>query len=216
MKGHLRISKAQTVFRHATACLLITLMPAFALAQAGASTTTSVTQFNTSFNVGPVAVSLQMTNPIQAQSGVVWDTLHIEARDDTQSPALHATIDAVGQAADAATLLGGFLPAAIIIQNDLKAGLTLAQGIADAQTKTGVTITSFHDGLTEYALILALIAILVIAALKTASPTLSPQMSAILSKMQTSLAAVGGSDLSTLLSDTQTSLTTVQGGSVIP
>jgi hypothetical protein len=217
MKGFPHISTIQTLLKRTSAGFLIILMPAFTSAQNGASATTpSVTQLNTSFNVGPIAVSLQMTNPIQAQSGVVWDTLHIEARDDTQSPALHATIDAVSQAADTATLLGGFLPAAIIVQNDLAAGQTLAQGIADAQTKTGVTITSFHDGLVEYALVLALIAILVIVALKVASPSLSPQMSAILSKMQTSLAAVGGSDLSTLLSDTQTSLTAVQGGSVIP
>jgi Flp pilus assembly pilin Flp len=174
-----------------------------------------VTELNTSFNVGPIALSLQMTNPIQAQTGVVWDTLHIDARDDTQSPPFHATVDAVGRASDAATLLGGFLPATIIVQNDLAAGLTLAQAIADAQAKTGVTITSFHDGLTEYALILALIAIIAIAALKRVSPPLNLQMAAILTKMQTSLAAVGGSDLSTLVSDMQTTLTAV-GGSTIP
>lgn len=195
---------------------MIILLPSFTEAQSGAPAATSVSQFNTSFNVGPVAISLQMTNPIQAQSGVVWDTLHIEARDDTQTPALHATIDAVGQAADAATLLGGFLPATIIVQNDLAAGIALTQAITDAQAKTGVTITSFHDGLIEYALVLALIAILVTVALKTASPSLSPQMSAILSKAQTSLAAVGGSDLTNLLSNTQTGLTAVQGGSTIP
>jgi Flp pilus assembly pilin Flp len=195
-------------------------MPAFTSAQTGTSTTTasaapSVTELNTSFNVGSIAVSLQMTNPIQAQTGVVWDTLHIDARDDTQSPPFHATVDAVGRASDAATLLGGFLPATIIVQNDLAAGLTLAQAIADAQAKTGVTITSFHDGLTEYALILALIAIIAIAALKRVSPPLNLQMAAILTKMQTSLAAVGGSDLSTLVSDMQTTLTAV-GGSTIP
>jgi Flp pilus assembly pilin Flp len=195
-------------------------MPAFTSAQTGTSTTTasaapSVTELNTSFNVGSIAVSLQMTNPIQAQTGVVWDTLHIDARDDTQSPPFHATVDAVGRASDAATLLGGFLPATIIVQNDLAAGLTLAQAIADAQAKTGVTITSFHDGLTEYALILALIAIIAIAALKRVSPPLNLQMAAILTKMQTSLAAVGGSNLSTLVSDMQTTLTAV-GGSTIP
>jgi hypothetical protein len=193
--------------------LSVILVPTLTLAQAG--TALSVTQFNTSFNLGPIAVSLQMTNPIQAQTSVVWDTLHIEARDDTQTPPFHATLDAVGQAADAATLLGGFLPAAIVVQNELAAGKTLAQAVADAQAKTGVTITSFHDGLVEYALILALIAILVIVALKDSSPPLNPQLSAILSKMQVSLAAVGGSELSTLVTDMQTSLTAF-GGSTIP
>jgi hypothetical protein len=195
--------------------LSVIVVPTLASAQTGTSTTTasaapSVTELNTSFNVGSIAVSLQMTNPIQAQTGVVWDTLHIDARDDTQSPPFHATVDAVGRASDAATLLGGFLPATIIVQNDLAAGLTLAQAIADAQAKTGVKITSFHDGLTEYALILALIAIIAIAALKQ-----NLQLAAILTKMQTSLAAVGGSDLSTLVSDMQTTLTAV-GGSTIP
>jgi Flp pilus assembly pilin Flp len=210
----------RTLLKKTIAWLLVILMPSLGSAQTGtpttASTAPSVTQLNTSFNIGPIAVSLQMTNPIQAQTGVVWDTLHIEARDDTQMPPLHAVLDAVGQAHDAATLLGGFLPAAIVVQNDLAASLTLAQAIADAQVRTGVTITSWHDGLVEYALILALIAILVIVALKAVSPPLSPQMSAILLKMQTSLAAVGGSDLLRLVSNTQTSLTAIGGGSTIP
>lgn len=208
----------RTLLRKTIAVLLAVMVPAFTSAQTQTSTTStapSVTGFNTSFSVGPIAVSLQMTNPIQAQNGVVWDTLHIEARDDTQTPPLHVTLDAVGQAADAATLLGGFLAAAILVQRELAAGMTLAQAAADAQAKTGVTITSFHDGLVEYALILALIAILVIVALKDVSPPLSPQLAAILSKMRTSLAAVGGSDLSKLLSDAQTSLT-ITSGSTIP
>jgi len=196
-----------------TVALSVILVPTLTLAQAG--TAPSVTQFNTSFNLGPIAVSLQMTNPIQAQTGVVWDTLHIEARDETQTPPFHVTLDAVGQAADAATLLGGFLPAAIVVQNELAAGKTLAQAVADAQAKTGVTITSFHDGLAEYALILALIAVVAIVALKDASPPLNPQLSTVLSKMQVRLAAVGGSDLSKLVTDMQTSLTAI-GGSTIP
>ena len=204
----------RTMLKNTIAVLLAAIMPGFTSAQTGTSTTTAVTQLSTSFNVGPVAVSLQMTNPIQTQSGVVWDTLHIEARDDTQSPPLHATLDAVGQAADVTTLLGGFLAAAIIVENELAAGVALSQAVAVAKAKIAVTITSFQDGLTEYALILALIAIVAIAALKVSSPPLSPQMTAILSKMQTSLAAVGGTDLSTLLSDTQTSLTAVQGGTL--
>lgn len=205
----------RTLLRKTIAVLLAILMPGFTWAQTGTSTTVSTaqsaTKLDTSFNIGPVAVSAQMTNPIQTQSGVVWNTLHIEARDDTQTPPLHATLDAVGQAPDVATLLGGFLPAAIIVQNDLAAGVALSQAVADAQAKTGVTITSFNDGLVEYALILALIAILVIVAMKASSPPLSPQMAAILSKMQTSLAAVGGSDLSTLVSDTQSSLSAISG-----
>lgn len=209
----------RTLLKKAIAMVLAVLLPALTSAQAQTSTTAtgpSVSKFDTSFNIGPIAVSEQMTNPIQAQTGVVWDTLHIEERDDTQTPPLHVTLDAVGQAPDAATLLGGFLPAAIVVQKDIAAGLTLAQAVADAQGKTGVTITSFHDGLVEYALILALIAILVITALKDTSPPLNPQLAAILSKMQTSLAAVGGSDLSTFVSDTQTSLTAIAGGSTIP
>lgn len=208
----------RTMLSKTIALLLMAIMPGFTLAQTGTPTTVSTaqsaTKLDTSFNIGPVAVSMQMTNPIQAQSGVVWDTLHIEARDDTQTPAMHATLDAVGQAADVATLLGGFLPAAIIVENELAAGTALSQAVADAQTKTGVTITSFHDGLVEYALELALIAILVIVAMKASSPALSPQMSAILSRMQTSLAAVGGSQLSTLISNTQTSLSAISGSTL--
>lgn len=208
----------RTMLRKTIAVLLAVIMPGFTLAQTGTPTTVSTaqsaTKLDTSFNIGPVAVSVQLTNPIQANSGVVWNTLHIEARDDTQSPPLQATLDAVGQAADVPTLFGGFLSAAIIVENELAAGIALSQAEADAEVKTGVTITSFHDGLVEYALILALIAILVIVALKATSPTLSPQMAAILAKMQTSLAAVGGSDLSTLVSDTQTSLSAVAGSTL--
>lgn len=209
----------RTLLKKAIACLLVSFMPTLGWAQTGTSRTASaapsVTKFDTSFNVGPIAVSVQMTNPIQAIAGVVWNTLHIEARDDTQTPPFHATLDAVGQAADAATLFAGFLQAAIIVENDLAAGLTLTQAVADAQAKTGVTITSFHDGLVEYALVLALMAILVVVALKDLSTPLSTQMSAILTKMQMSLAGVGGTNLSTLLSDSQTSLTAIEGGSTI-
>lgn len=204
----------ESLLKKLLAAVLVVLLPTFTFAQT--ATAPTINMFSTSFNFGPVAVSVQMTNPIQAQ-GVVWNTLHIDVRDDTQTPLMHATLDAVGQAADAATLFGGFLPATNIIQNDLAAGLTLSQAEADAKAKTGVTITSFHDvSLAEYGLILSLIAVICLSSVTVVSPPLSSQASVISSKMETSLAAVGGSDLSTLVTTMQTSFTAVGGGSTIP
>ncbi len=198
--------------RIVTVVVLVIVVPRIAAAQAGAD----VTKVDMSFNLGPVAVSVQMTRPLQSQAGVVWDTLHLEARDDTQTPAFHATIDAVGQAADTATLLGGFLPAAIIVQNDLAAGQTLDQAVADAQGKTGVTITSFNDTAIEYAVLLALIEVVVTIGLKTTSPSLSPQLSAILGKLQTSLGGVGGTDVQTMVSNVQAAFSGIGGSTIIP
>lgn len=203
------------------ALVLAMLMPAITSAQTGTSTTASpsVNKFYTSVDIGPVAVSLQMTNPITAQTGVVWNTLHIEARDDTQTPPFHGNLDAVGQAADAATLFGGFLPCAVIIQKDLASGLSLAQAEADCYAKTKVTVTSFKDDLIEYTLLLAFVALASAALLVSAgtgSSTVNSQLSAMVSKMESSLAAVGSSDVSTDVSALQTSLTAVGGGSTIP
>jgi len=221
MKGNSLINTTRNLSEKTIACVLVILTANLGLAQTATSTSTastipSITGLNTSFNLGPVAVSLQQTNPIQAQTGGVWDTLHIETRDDTQTPPFHATLDAVGQAADVATLLGGFLPCVVIIEDDLAGSLTLAQAEADCYAKTKVTVTSFHDDLIEYALVVALIAFAATVGMKEASPILGPQMSAILGHMQTSLAGVGGTQLSNLVSDLQTSLTVIEGGSIIP
>lgn len=188
----------QTLLKKTIVWLLVILMPTISAAQSGSSTTAaqatpSITKWDTSFNLGPVAVSLQMSRPEQTPAGAVWDTLHLEVRDDTQTPPLHATVDAVGQAPDVATLFGGFLPATIIIQQDLVAGQTLAQAIADAQTKTGVTVTCFQDVTAlEYGLIAALIAVVIIAAVPNTSPALSPELSAISTKLQANLAIIQG------------------------
>src|SRR6266699_590607 len=113
-----------------------------------------------SVNVGPIAVQLDITKPVAQPAGVFRSTLHIHARDDTQTPAFNADLVSIGQAADANTLLGGFLPAGLIVKQDLLAGMTFQQAAADARTKTGVTVTFFNDAtMSEYALLLALIAI---------------------------------------------------------
>src|SRR5260370_28062078 len=98
-----------------------------------------------SFNIGPIAAQLDITNPVAQPGGGFKSTLHIHARDDTQTPAFNADLVATGQAADADTLLGGFLPAAIIVEKDLLAGMTFQQAAAGAQAKTGGTVTFFND-----------------------------------------------------------------------
>ncbi len=172
--------------------VLMIFASAVATAQSGPAT--SVTKFDVSFNVGAMAVSLQMTNPVQDASGIVWDTLHLEVRDDTHASPIRATLDAVGQAADAVKLFGGFLPAAIVVENDLAANMTLSDAVADAQSKTGVAITSFHDPTAvEYTVMLALIIVVCITAITTdSSNSLDPQLRAIGARMQTLMAAIGG------------------------
>src|SRR5260370_28625578 len=98
-----------------------------------------------SFNIGPIAAQLNITNVVAQPGGGFKSTLHIHARDDTQTPAFTGDLVATGQAADADTLLGGFLPAAIIVLKDIAAGMTFQLAAADAQTKTGVTVTFLHD-----------------------------------------------------------------------
>jgi len=142
-----------------------------------------------SFNIGPIAAELHITKPVAQPGGVFKSTLHAHARDDTQTPAFNGDLVATGQAADADTLLGGFLPAALIILKDVAVGMTFQQAAADAQAKTGVTVTFLNDpGLTEYALILALIAIIAIAAIVQVQPGLTDQACTIRGNLQAGLA----------------------------
>src|SRR5215471_17753667 len=116
-----------------------------------------------SFSFGSLAVQLNITNPVALPSGVLRSTLHMHARDDTQTPPFNGDLVAIGNAPDADTLLGGLLPAAIIVKKDLFAGMTFEQASADAQTKTGVTITFFNDPTAvEYAVMIALIIVVCI------------------------------------------------------
>ena len=153
----------------------------------------AITKLDTSFNFGPIAVSLQTTNPVQDQTGMFQSTLHVEVRDDTQTPPLNGQIDAVGRAPDVVTLLGGFLAAAIQVEKDLQAGVTFAQAVTDAQAKTGVTIISFRDPTAvEYAVTLALIiTVWVINLTARISTPAGPELTAILNKMISALAAIG-------------------------
>jgi Flp pilus assembly pilin Flp len=145
-----------------------------------------------SFNIGPIAAQLDITNPVAQPGGGFKSTLHMHARDDTQTPAFNGDLIATGQAADANTLLGGFVPAALIVLKDIAAGMTFQQAAADAQTKTGVAVTFLNDpGLTEYALILALIAIIAIAALTAVQPGLNNQLCTIDGNLKAGLTAGG-------------------------
>jgi Flp pilus assembly pilin Flp len=145
-----------------------------------------------SFNIGAIAAQLDITNPVAQPGGGFKSTLHMHARDDTQTPAFNGDLIATGQAADANTLLGGFVPAALIVLKDIAAGMTFQQAAADAQTKTGVTVTFLNDpGLTEYALILALIAIIAIAALTAVQPGLNNQLCTIDGNLKAGLTAGG-------------------------
>jgi Flp pilus assembly pilin Flp len=145
-----------------------------------------------SVNVGPIAVQLDITKPVaQPVTGLFKSTLHIHARDDTQTPAFNADLVATGQAADADTLLGGFLPASLIVKNDLLAGMTFQQAAADAQAKTGVTVTFLNDAtLAEYGLLLALIAAVCLARIVVIQPGLADDTCAIRSKLQAGIAAI--------------------------
>jgi Flp pilus assembly pilin Flp len=145
-----------------------------------------------SFNVGPIAAQLDITKPIaQPGTGLFKSTLHIHARDDTQTPAFNADLVATGQAADADTLLGGFLPASLIVKNDLLAGMTFQQASGDAQAKTGVTVTFLNDAtLAEYGLLLALIAVVCLARIVVIQPGLGDDACAIRAKLQAGVAAV--------------------------
>jgi len=146
-----------------------------------------------SFNIGPIAAQLNITNPVaQPGGGGFQSTLHIHARDDTQTPAINADLVATGQAADADTLLGGFLPAALLVEKDLLAGMTFQQAAGDAQAKTGVTVNFFNDPTAvEYAVMLALIIVVCITAITNVQPGLKGQWCTIHDNLKAGLAAGG-------------------------
>ena len=145
-----------------------------------------------SFNIGPIAAQLDITKPVaQPATGVFRSTLHIHARDDTQTPAFNADLVATGLAADADTLLGGFLPAGLIVKQDLLAGMTFQQAAADAQAKTGVTVTFFNDAtMVEYGLMVALIAVVCLGSITRVQPGLGDDACAIRAKLQAGIAAI--------------------------
>jgi Flp pilus assembly pilin Flp len=145
-----------------------------------------------SFSIGPIAAQLNITNPVAQPAGGFQSTLHIHARDDTQTPPINADLVATGQAADADTLLGGFLPAAIIVEKDLLAGMTFQQAAADAQSKTGVTVNFFNDPTAvEYAVMLALIIVVCITAITLVQPGLKGEWCTIRDNLKTGLTAGG-------------------------
>ena len=145
-----------------------------------------------SVNVGPIAAELHITKPVaQPATGLFKSTLHIHARDDTQTPAFNADLVATGLAADADTLVGGFLPAGLIVKQDLLAGMTFQQAAADAQAKTGVTVTFFNDAtMVEYGLMVALIAVVCIGSITRIQPGLADDTCAIRAKLQAGIAAI--------------------------
>jgi len=145
-----------------------------------------------SFNVGPIALQLDITKPVAQPAGLFSSTLHLHARDDTQTPAFNGDLVATGQAADPNTLVGGFLPAALIVKKDLLAGMTFQQAAADAQAETGVTVTFFNDAtLVEYGLLVGLIAVACITVIGSVSPRLGDQACTIRGKLEAGLAALG-------------------------
>jgi hypothetical protein len=145
-----------------------------------------------SFNIGPIAAQLDITKPVAQPGGMFRSTLHVHGRDNTQTPAFNGDLVAIGQAADADTLLGGFLPAAIIVLKDIAAGMTFQQAAADAQAKTGVTVTFLHDPTAvEYAVMLALIIVVCITDIVIVQPGFSPQSCTIRGNLEAGLAAAG-------------------------
>src|SRR5260370_39164792 len=53
-----------------------------------------------SFNIGPIAAELHITKPVaQPATGVFKSTLHVHARDNTQTPAFNGDLVSIGQAA---------------------------------------------------------------------------------------------------------------------
>lgn len=145
-----------------------------------------------SFSVGSVALQLNITNPVGLPQGFFRSTLHVHVRDDSQTPALNGDIVAIGNATDADTLLGGLIPAALIVKQDLVAGMIFQQAAADAQTKTGVNVTFFNDPTAvEYAVMLALIIVVCITAIANVSPPLHDDSCTIKSNLVAGLAAAG-------------------------
>jgi Flp pilus assembly pilin Flp len=183
------IATAKGYWRAVAACVIGLLL---AVPPRGVLASPTPLVLDLSFNIGAIAAQLDITNPVAQPGGGFKSTLHIHARDDTQTPAFNGDLVATGQAADVNTLLGGFVPAALIVLKDIAAGMTFQQAAADAQTKTRVTVTFLNDpGLTEYALILALIAIIAIAALTVVQPGLSNQLCTIDNNFKAGLEAGG-------------------------
>jgi len=119
----------------------------------------------------------------------------LHTRDDTQSPVFNGDLVATGQAADADTLLGGLLPAAIIVKQDLASGMSFAQAAADAKVKTGVTVTFFQDPTAvEYAVMLALIIVVCITDVTRVQPGLNDEACTIRADLIGGLAALGVSN----------------------
>jgi len=155
-----------------------------------------------SIKIGPLATHLNITKPVAqsvttaagASAVVFKSTLHLHAQNDTQTPTFNADLVSTGEAADPDTLVGGFLPAAIRVEQDLLAGMTFQQAVADAQAKTGVTVTFFEDPTAvEYAVMLALIIVVCITAIDNANvaPTLNGQACTIQSRLVAGLTAIG-------------------------
>jgi Flp pilus assembly pilin Flp len=155
-----------------------------------------------SVNIGPLATRVHITKPVAQSvttpaggSAVVFrSTLHVHAQDETQTPTFNADLVSTAEAADPETLVGGFLPAAIRVEQDLLAGMTFQQAVADAQAKTGVTVTFFQDAtMVEYGLMLALIIVVCITAITKANvtPTLNGQACTIQSNLVAGLTAIG-------------------------
>jgi hypothetical protein len=145
---------------------------------------------NISFSIGSISVQLDITKPVaQPGTGVFRSTLHLHAHDETQTPPFNADLISTGQAADADTLVGGFLPASLIFKNDLLAGMTFQQAAADAQAKTGVTVTFFNDAaMVEYGLLLFLVLIGCMDRIVTIQPGLGDDACAIRANLQAGLA----------------------------
>ena len=145
---------------------------------------------NISFSIGSIATQLDITKPVaQPATGVFKSTLHMHARDDTQTPPFNGDLVAIGQAADADTLVGGFLPAAIIVKQDLLAGMTFQLAAADAQAKTGVTVTFLNDvSMAEYALLLVAVLLLAVSRIVVIQPGLGDDACAIRAKLEAGLA----------------------------
>lgn len=155
-----------------------------------------------SVKIGPLAAQLNITQPVALSvttpaggTAVVFkSTLHLHAQNDTLTPTFIADLVATGEAADPDTLVGGFLPAAIRVEQDLLAGMTFQQAAADARAKAGVTVTFLEDPTAvEYAVMLALIIVVTIAAVDNANvaPTLNGQACKIQSNLVAGLTAIG-------------------------
>jgi hypothetical protein len=155
-----------------------------------------------SIKIGPLATQLNMTQPVAQPvttatggSAVVYrGTLHIHVQNDTLTPAFNGDLVSTGEAADPDTLVGGFLPATICVKQDLLAGMTFPQAAADAQAKTGVTVTFFEDAtIAEYSVMLAMIILVCITPIVSANvaPTLNDQACTIQSKLAAGMAAIG-------------------------